>query len=146
MQDNEARTYQEWKQLGFYVNKGEKAKLRTKSGTPLFNRSQVVDSANPAEKKQKNQQFIVKPKVFQNGNSKERVIKFRSQQNRADSLPKDHGEYVTDKDGNIIGKRAYHRSTTSDGWEKHTVYPNGSGVWHSGGPGGDLSYDEFGNT
>jgi hypothetical protein len=105
MKDNEARTFQEWKQLGFHVNKGEKAKTRSKNGMPLFSRSQVIDPSNPSEKRQKNSKFAVKPKVFENGNSKERIIKFRSQQNRADSLPKDHGEFVTDKDGNIIGKR-----------------------------------------
>jgi hypothetical protein len=63
-----------------------------------------------------------------------------------EKMPSDHGSEVTDDRGSVIGTRYYRRSSTGGDLECHTVYPNGSGVWHGGGMGGDLYYDEFGNT
>lgn len=60
--------------------------------------------------------------------------------------PDDEGSDVVNNRGEVIGRRRYFRSQTSDSWEKHTIYPDGSGTWHCGGPCGHLYYDKFGNT
>lgn len=39
-----ARTYDEWRDLGYQVQKGEKATGRNKLGVPTFTREQVDDA------------------------------------------------------------------------------------------------------
>lgn len=39
-----AKTYEDWKLLGYHVIKGEKSSKKDSSGIPLFERSQVEES------------------------------------------------------------------------------------------------------
>jgi hypothetical protein len=98
-------------------------------GTPLFSEDQVEKTLSPRARR-----FIEQSQKAYDAYYKAHY----------DSRPKDHGSPVCDDTGAEIGTRIYHKY--GDVWEAHTVYPNGAGVWHGGGPCGDLYYDEFGNT
>ena len=43
MNNKEWRTYQQWKDDGYYVMEGERSSKRTKTGVPLFSEDQVVE-------------------------------------------------------------------------------------------------------
>jgi hypothetical protein len=125
----ELRSFNEWSKSGYKILKGEKAIARMNDGTPLFSEDQVEKTLSPRARR------------FIEQSQREYDAYYKA---HYDDRPKDHGSPVCDDTGKEIGTRIYHKY--HDKWEAHTVYPNGAGVWHCGGPCGDLYYDEFGNT
>jgi hypothetical protein len=121
-------TFDEWKKAGYVIRKGSVARLWNHDGVALFEEDQVS------------------PRTYHAAKDHQQYLYYRYLESENKDRPADHGEDVVGDAGSVIGKRIYHRSITGPEWEKHTTYSDGSGVWHGGGPCGDLYYDEFGNT
>lgn len=55
--NNDGKTFEEWKKLGYYVMKGEKSKHRNKEGKSIFTFSQVSEMYDYDEEKEKDRYY-----------------------------------------------------------------------------------------
>ena len=110
-------TYEEWKNLGFHVKKGEKSTKRRINGVPLFTEEQV-------EKTQSNNSYTESYAYYQSSGD----------------TRKDREKWYSEED-----KSSFQWVDDGFGGEVLQQYHDGGGTTtHFGGPCGPLYTDEFG--